>query len=495
MHPNVIAPYPDTDLDGIWIADGYGIKIHVRNKHLVVSDGFGSHRRERRFHKATSGLRRLVILGHTGYVTFEAMRWMHDAKVAYLQLDRDSNLIGSGGHRGLDRAHLRRAQAIASTSPTGMEVTRRILALKIDGQAAVAARHSDPEIAEKIRDHVAGLEEGETLDQLRLIESQAALVYWAAWNETPVAFARADRERIPDHWKTIGTRSSPFSPGPRQATNPANAILNYLYALLEAETTLACHAMGLDPGLGILHTDQPARPSFALDVMEAVRPDVDAYALDLIDGHTFRAGDFAETRRGICRILPPLTHLLAANIDRWRDLIGPVAEATAQAFTTKTLPTKLTGRNLRTAKTGDTFAEPTAGGSLPRNCSECGARLPHDQRKRCDGCADRYRGYERLQYLAEMRAAGNDPAHGGIAAQRRADALAKNMAAVQEWDAGQERPPDEEFTQTILPGLANVTVRAMAEATGLSPGYCSFIRRGLRIPHPRHWNALRKLNR
>jgi hypothetical protein len=94
-----------------------------------------------------------------------------------------------------------------------------------------------------------------------------------------------------------------------------------------------------------------------------------------------------------------------------------------------------------------------------------------------------------------MRAAGNDPAHGGIAAQRRADALAKNMAAVQEWDAGQERPPDEEFTQTILPGLANVTVRAMAEATGLSPGYCSFIRRGLRIPHPRHWNALRKLNR
>jgi hypothetical protein len=33
----------------------------------------------------------------------------------------------------------------------------------------------------------------------------------------------------------------------------------------------------------------------------------------------------------------------------------------------------------------------------------------------------------------------------------------------------------------------------MAEATGLSPGYCSFIRRGISIPHPRHWLTLARL--
>jgi CRISPR/Cas system-associated endonuclease Cas1 len=66
------------------------------------------------------------------------------------------------------------------------------------------------------------------------------------------------------------------------ATNPAGAILNYLYSLVEAETTLACHAVGLDPGLGIFHVDQRDRASLALDLMEAVRPLVDSYVLALV---------------------------------------------------------------------------------------------------------------------------------------------------------------------------------------------------------------------
>ena len=39
------------------------------------------------------------------------------------------------------------------------------------------------------------------------------------------------------------------------------AILNYLYAVLEAESRIALLAIGLDPGIGILHTDQRARDS------------------------------------------------------------------------------------------------------------------------------------------------------------------------------------------------------------------------------------------
>jgi hypothetical protein len=34
----------------------------------------------------------------------------------------------------------------------------------------------------------------------------------------------------------------------RKAERPVNAILNYLYALVEAEAILACQAAGLDPG-------------------------------------------------------------------------------------------------------------------------------------------------------------------------------------------------------------------------------------------------------
>jgi CRISPR/Cas system-associated endonuclease Cas1 len=42
-------------------------------------------------------------------------------------------------------------------------------------------------------------------------------------------------------------RGSLLTSSPRLAINPANAILNYLYAILEAETRLACLTLGLDP--------------------------------------------------------------------------------------------------------------------------------------------------------------------------------------------------------------------------------------------------------
>ena len=61
MHTNPIAP--NTIRSGIYVADRYGIRIHVNRRHLVIADGCGSQRRERHFHRAAHGLKRLVILG------------------------------------------------------------------------------------------------------------------------------------------------------------------------------------------------------------------------------------------------------------------------------------------------------------------------------------------------------------------------------------------------------------------------------------------------
>ena len=97
-----------------------------------------------------------------------------------------------------------------------------------------------------------------------------------------VPFKGKDRRLVPDHWRPLGQRGSLLTSSPRLAINPANAILNYLYAILEAETRLACLTLGLDPGLGIVHADYRSRDSFALDLMEAARPAVDAYVLEML---------------------------------------------------------------------------------------------------------------------------------------------------------------------------------------------------------------------
>lgn len=96
--------------------------------------------------------------------------------------------------------------------------------------------------------------------------------------------------------------------------------------------------------------------------------------------------------------------------------------------------------------------------------------------------------------LAELRAAGKDPSQGGELAKRRATKLVQRMNDQAAWEAehGTEADP-EVFHQEILPHLQWVTLRVMAEATGLSEQYCSLIRRGIKTPHQRHWESLKAL--
>jgi hypothetical protein len=51
------------------------------------------------------------------------------------------------------------------------------------------------------------------------------------------------------------------------------------------------------------------------------------------------------------------------------------------------------------------------------------------------------------------------------------------------------------FEKEIEPKLKTVSLLETMQATGLSRTYCGMIRRGVRIPHPRHWGALRELVR
>ena len=98
----------------------------------------------------------------------------------------------------------------------------------------------------------------------------------------PVTFPKRDVSRVPQHWQRFGARVSPLTGSPRLAVNPPNAMLNYLYAILESEARLAAAELGLDPGIGVMHVDSISRDSLTCDLMEPIRPVVDAYVLGWI---------------------------------------------------------------------------------------------------------------------------------------------------------------------------------------------------------------------
>jgi CRISPR-associated endonuclease Cas1 len=263
----------------------------------------------------------------------------HASAVAHI--DADANVIVASAPLGYDDARLRRAQALASLTEVGLDITRELLRAKLGGKAQVLARLRRAEMSDcrqlvetegYIRDAAQQLAHVDTLEHLRLIEAQAAAAYWDAWSSIAVRFAKRDQARVPAHWGTFGTRRSPISGASRNAANPSTALLNYLYAILEEEAAIAARTVGLDPGIGILHADQRNRDSLACDRLEAVRPDVDAAVLNLLLTHTFSAHDFFENCQGVCRLLPPLTHLLAETAPRWTKAIAPIAEQVAKTL-------------------------------------------------------------------------------------------------------------------------------------------------------------------
>lgn len=65
------------------------------------------------------------------------------------------------------------------------------------------------------------------------------------------------------------------------------------------------------------------------------------------------------------------------------------------------------------------------------------------------------------------------------------------MAEQEAWEAEHGAVAEPKvFQREILPQLQGVSLSAMAKVTGLSIQYCALIRRGVKVPHQRHWAQL-----
>jgi CRISPR-associated protein Cas1 len=318
-------------MERVLVLHGYGIRLSLKRSHLVVEDGLAEKRRVRRLSRIDRDVKRIAIIGHAGTISLDAIRWLHDVKIPLIHLDTDGRVLALVTPDSPDHPTLRRAQARAVDTEVGREIMRELLRQKLNGQERVlrsftAGQLAIPQMELRRRE----LAKATDYVSLRSAESQAAAAYWNAWGRVAVEFRQCDRDRVPEHWLRFGQRVSALSGSPRLAINPANAMLNYLYAILEAEARLALLAVGCDPGVGIQHADERSRDSMACDVMEAVRPAVDMWLLEYLEQRTLRQRDFLELRNGQCRLMPDLAKELAQSASLWAEKLGPVVEGMAQ---------------------------------------------------------------------------------------------------------------------------------------------------------------------
>ncbi len=333
-------------VDGIHVASGYGLKVYVERGHLVVHEGVGRRRETRRFNRATSGLKRLVVIGRTGFVTLDALQWLNGIDAALVQLGPDGELVAMTAAERFHNTKLRRAQVMAAGTEVGVRAMRELLVAKLERQIEIASRIHEHSAGGPMFGHaptapvpvvigrqLEAIKETTTLDDLRARESVAGRWYWHAFGHVPVRFHRGWAGRLPEHWRIGGPRTSALSgmKSARKASTPLHALANYAYAILESEATIVLQAFGFDPSLGILHTDKRYRGSLAADLMEPGRPVADEVILELLANRELRRGDVYETREGVCRLGPELARELAGSSQAMREALTPHA---AQLATT-----------------------------------------------------------------------------------------------------------------------------------------------------------------
>jgi CRISPR-associated endonuclease Cas1 len=487
-----------TPRHGVITLFGYGIQVRVDRGHLLIEDGIGSVRRQARLPRVGHDLRRLIVIGADGMVSLAALRWLADQDAAFVMLDRDGAVLAATGPVRSSDARLRRAQALADSSGAALLIARELIGQKLVGQETVArGKLRDPKTADNIAQFRYSVASAETIEAICLLESQGASAYWAAWRNLPINFPKADLRRVPDHWRTFSTRKSPLSGSSRLAANPANAILNYAYAVAESEALLAVTSMGMDGGLGFFHADAPARDSLACDVMEPVRPKVDAYVLDWIMGQPLKREWFFEKRDGNCRLMASFAIRLSETAPMWRHAVAPFAEWVARTLWSTSAkpglrafpPTRLTQSRKREAKGALPFPPATRVPQRQKLCPSCGkeirAEVTHCGRCAIEGATQRLVDAARLGRVV----ARTPEVRAKQAASQRQQAKARSSWAVSSQPAWLT---EEVYAERIQPLLTGMSSSSIASKIGVSRWYAGRVRMGHR-PHPRHWQALADL--
>jgi CRISPR-associated protein Cas1 len=484
---------------GVLTLFGYGIKVRMQAGHLEIEDGIGPDRRRTRLARVGHRLKRLVVVGAEGYLSLAALRWLADQAVSFSMLSTDGTALLTTGPVRPSEAKLRRAQAVAHHSGAAMPITLELIARKLKGQEQVARyKLLDTTTADTISRFRGELPAAENVASIRLIESHAALAYWSAWRTLPINFPRNDLRRTPDHWRCFGARISPLTGSPRLSVNPPNAMLNYLYAILESEARLAAAALGLDPGLGVLHADLANRDSLALDLLEPVRPQVDAYLLEWLTRQTLRREWFAEQGNGNCRLTASLAAQLSETAIVWGRAVAPVAEWVAQTLWNSSrkpappghgFPTRLTQRRRSEGRGSHFISQRASVPSPPKVCPGCGANT--SEGRLCPTCG-RMVSREKLINLAK---AGRVVAQAPEARLKRSESQRQHEAAKRSWRSTKlcAWPDKKTYLNEIQTRLPSATISAISSALDVCQSYAADIRAGRRRPHPRHWRVLAAL--
>lgn len=209
----------------------------------------------------SSQVGRIVCFGSVG-ISAGVRTWLLSNDIGVVFASRKGNYLGTmvNPAHGTRPARLRGQLAVTGTLQA-LNIARAIVLAKITKQQVLLERMNRRPNHEQVSDAVGQLD---------------ALIAMLPAATSPMEVMGLEGAAARFYFPCLGTlvpEDLRFEMRSRQPPQDIfNAAISYLYTILLSECVTALHAAGLDPALGILHTEQNNRPSLALDLMEEFRP-------------------------------------------------------------------------------------------------------------------------------------------------------------------------------------------------------------------------------
>lgn len=318
------------------ILTGFGVTLKVENGALLIRNGFTHYPQQREEFRLFKGQldvpKRIIMIGGNGTLSFSVIDWLSEQGVVLVRMgwDGKSTVAIGGSGSPTDAEKLRWQFDLENNPAKRIEFASGLISKKLEASRnTLLANFPTSEILEtdisKIEEcrHRVTAGRPQTIDELLSIEGTAAQAYFAAWRGLRLIWKNGSENRLPENWLFFDSRSSVLS-GKKwknwRASNPINAMLNYGYAVLEANTRIRVVSEGYDPRIGLLHIGRhrEKEDSFVFDMMEPERSKVDAAVLKFVRENTFSAADFVLREDGACRLHPrlavTLAHLIHSSI-------------------------------------------------------------------------------------------------------------------------------------------------------------------------------------
>ena len=301
---------------------GFGTSINVNKRKLIITNKLKDTRLEFYPHKINHD--GIIIDGHTGNITFEAMRWLSKHNINLTLLNWNGQLLANVMPEQPKSGKLRIKQYQKYLdSETRFEIALKIVQCKVEHSLNLLEElsrfYESVDIA-KIRKSVQKedlflldiiknsrkQDISKSIKQLMTYEGRIAGIYHDH-------LVKIFNQLYPE-FNFIGRKNKSNSRN-YNASDEINALLNYGYAILESEIRKGINGIGLDYSVGFLHEINQSRTPLVYDIQELFRWLIDISVIQLLEEKKVKKSDFIITENYHTRLGENVAKLLIEKIN------------------------------------------------------------------------------------------------------------------------------------------------------------------------------------